>query len=77
MQRGNNRLPGFVDGGDRLGYLTALHEALIATDMRLHAYVLMDNHVHLRATSPATDEVGRMMQGLGRRYVRPITYSAR
>ncbi|WP_310150248.1 hypothetical protein [Luteimonas sp. 3794] len=47
MQRGNNRLPCFLDDGDRLRYLQALQEALMATGVQLHAYVLMDNHVHL------------------------------
>lgn len=37
--------------------------------MRLHAYVLMDNHVHLLATPQAQGDVGRMMQRLGRQYV--------
>ena len=37
VQRGNNRLPYFLDDGDRLRYLTLLHEALIATGVRLHA----------------------------------------
>lgn len=69
VQRGNNQLPCFLDDGDRLRYLTLLHEALIATGVRLHAYVLMDNHVHLLATPPAAGDIGRMMQSLGRRYV--------
>lgn len=56
VQRGNNRLPCFLDDDDRLRYLQLLREALLATDVQLHAYVLMDNHVHLLATptQPAT-----------------------
>lgn len=46
-----------------------LREALLATDCRLHAYVLMDNHVHLLATPPGVGATGRMMQLLGRHYV--------
>ncbi|WP_330469547.1 transposase [Xanthomonas campestris] len=53
VQRGNNRLPCFLDDGDRLRYLHLLHEALHATGCQLHAYVLMDNHVHLLVTPPA------------------------
>ena len=69
VQRGNNRLPCFLDDGDRLRYLTLLRELLMDTGVRLHAYVLMDNHVHLLATPQAQGDVGRMMQRLGRRYV--------
>ncbi|WP_407469126.1 transposase [Xanthomonas campestris pv. raphani] len=54
MQRGNNRLPCFLDDGDRLRYLHMLHEALKATGCKLHAYVLMDNHLHLLITLSAS-----------------------
>jgi putative transposase len=69
VQRGNNRLPCFLDDGDRLRYLTLLRDALAATGVRLHAYVLMDNPVHLLATPPAFGAIGGMMQRLGRQYV--------
>jgi putative transposase len=69
VQRGNNRLPCFLDGDDRRRYLTLLREALFATQVRLHAYVLMDNHVHLLLTPPATGATAALMQKLGRQYV--------
>lgn len=69
VQRGNNRLPCFLDDEDRCRYLTLLREALLATGCALHAYVLMDNHVHLLVTPPAEGDVGRLMQKLGRQYV--------
>src|SRR3546814_7462222 len=50
VQRGNNRLPCFLDDRDRLRYLQLLRESLAATHCRLHAYVLMDNHIHLLVT---------------------------
>lgn len=62
VQRGNNRLPCFLDDIDR-------GEALLATGCKLHTNVLMDNHVHLLATPPEVDAAGRVMQQLGRRYV--------
>ncbi|MEQ8049078.1 transposase [Xanthomonas hortorum] len=60
VQRGKNRLPCFLDDGDRLRYVHLLHEALHAIGCQLHAYVLMDNHMQLLATPPATgrDESG-------------------
>lgn len=69
-QRGNNRLPCFLDDNDRRNYLDALGEALIGTDCRLHAYVLMENHAHLLLTPPEAGATGQLMQRLGRRYVR-------
>ncbi|WP_260297588.1 transposase [Xanthomonas sp. WHRI 6108] len=65
MQRGNNRLPCFLDDGDRLRYLHLLRDALYAIGCQLHVYVLMDNHVHLLATPPATGWIGQLMQRLG------------
>lgn len=69
VQRGNNRLPCFLDDADRACYRQLLREALLATGCQLHAYVLMDNHVHVLATPPEQGAAGRMMQLLGRRYV--------
>jgi putative transposase len=69
VQRGNNRLPCFLDDADRRRYLHLLGEALLETGCALHAYVLMDNHVHLLLTPPETGAVSRLMQKLGRSYV--------
>ena len=52
VQRGNNRLPCFLDADDRHRYLHLLGEALLDTGCALHAYVLMDNHVHRLVTLP-------------------------
>jgi putative transposase len=38
VQRGNNRLPCFLDDGDRLRYLQLLRESLATTYCGLHAY---------------------------------------
>jgi putative transposase len=68
-QRGNNRLACFFDEEDFLVYLTFLRHASIRAECRVHAYVLMNNHVHL-LVSP-TDEKGPalLMKSLGERYV--------
>jgi putative transposase len=47
VQRGHNRAACFFDDQDRLAYLGWLHEALVRERCRLHAYVLMTNHLHL------------------------------
>lgn len=69
VQRGNNRLPCFLDRDDRRRYRQLLREALLDTGCQLHAYVLMDNHVHLLATAPEVGRISRLMQKLGRQYV--------
>ncbi|MBE5315250.1 MAG: transposase [Xanthomonadales bacterium] len=69
VQRGNTRLPCFLDDTDRACCRQLLLEALLATGCTLHAYVRMDNHVHLLATPPEVGAKGRLMQQLGRRYV--------
>lgn len=69
IHRGNNRQPIVLDDEDRRALLAALQECAATHKVAIHAYVLMDNHLHLLAT-PSTDEgLGRMMQSLGRRYV--------
>jgi putative transposase len=50
IQRGNNRLPCFLDDTARRTYLHLLAEALQNTGCQLHGWVLMDNYVHLLLT---------------------------
>ncbi len=70
VQRGNDRQPCFFREVDYLRYLQDLREAALRFGCRVHAYVLMTNHVHLLLTPPESGAIGRMMQTLGRRYVR-------
>jgi len=69
LQRGNNRGLIVHDDVDRKHYLQVLGDVAIEHRVSIHAYVLMDNHVHL-LVSPSTEQgLSRMMQSLGRRYV--------
>jgi putative transposase len=68
VQRGNNRLPCFLDDDDRQRYLQCLHEALSRFDCRLHAYVLMSNHVHLLVTPGSAGAVSKLMHTFARNY---------
>ncbi len=68
VQRGNNRLPCFLDDEDRQRYLQLLLEALGRFGCRLHAYVLMDNHVHLLMTPGEAGAVSRLMHTFARNY---------
>ena len=69
FQRGNDRTVLFRDDADRERYLECLREAAVAAKVALHAYVLMDDHVHLLVTPAGTEGLSRMMQALGRNYV--------
>jgi putative transposase len=70
IQRGNDRQDVFFSDADRESYLAWLLAAAKKHGCRIHAYVLMTNHVHLLATPARADSLPRMMQSLGRRYVR-------
>ena len=70
IQRGNNRQPVFLDDQDRSDYLRFLADAAIEHGLSVHAYVLMDNHVHLLCTPEREGALSVAMQSLGRRYVR-------
>jgi putative transposase len=70
IQRGNDRQPCFRDDGDRASYLATLLHASERGRCDVHAYVLMTNHVHLLVTARDASAPSRMMQTLGREYVR-------
>ena len=70
IQRGNNRTACFLGDVDRRFYLKCLGEAAVHAGCAIHAYVLMTNHVHLLVTPNARGAVARMLQDIGRRYVR-------
>ena len=72
IQRGNDRQPCFFANADYLRYLTALRELAPRQGCAVHAYVLMTNHVHLLLTPASSGALARLMQSLGRRYVRYI-----
>jgi putative transposase len=70
MQIGNNRQPIFLDEEDRRAWCEHLREASLVARVDVHAYVLLDNHLHLLATPRERAEaLSTMMQSLGRRYV--------
>lgn len=70
IQRGNNRQAVFLSSGDYRRYLDSVRLAAEQTVCEVHAYVLMTNHVHLLVTPATPESLSRMMQSVGRRYVR-------
>ncbi len=72
IQRGNNRQPVFFAKDNYRRYRDWLAGAAAQHDCAVHAYVLMTNHVHLLVTPGEADSLPRLMQSLGRRYVRHV-----
>ena len=70
IQRGNNRQAIFSSVADFQMLLSLLDENAQKFGVAVHAYVLMDNHFHLLATPATAEGLPRMMQAVGRRYVR-------
>lgn len=72
IQRGNNRQPTFFAQEDYRHYLDCLREACACHQCQVHAYVLMVNHVHLLVTPCQPNSIAKVMQSVGRRYVRYV-----
>jgi len=69
IQRGNNRQICFAAQEDFCFYLEWLREYAGKAGCRIHAYVLMTNHVHLLVSAARGEAPGEMMKALGQRYV--------
>ena len=69
VHRGVNRGPVFFDQLDRLRYLEELRMLSSRHGVAVHAYVLMDNHVHLLLTPEVDGAVSPLIRDLCRRYV--------
>ncbi|MCF6204730.1 MAG: transposase [Methylococcaceae bacterium] len=54
---------------DYLVYLRHLKVAADTFDCKIHAYVLMTNHVHILVTPKTSDGISLLFQGTGRHYV--------
>jgi len=67
--RGNDRKVIFAEDADKAAYLEIAKESSQVNQVHIHAYVLMDNHVHWLISSPVTENLSKFMQYLGRRYV--------
>lgn len=70
IQRGNNQQAIFATAADYQYWLNLLLEQATRYEVSIHAYVLMGNHFHLLATPQTIDGLPKMMQAVGRSYVR-------
>lgn len=75
IQRGNNRQAIFATPEDDQVLLDLLLENASKFEVHVHAYVLMSNHFHLLATPQTADGLPKMMQAVGRSYVRHFNRS--
>jgi putative transposase len=77
IQRGNNRQACFFADEDYHFYLDWLTEYADKTGCRVHAYILMTNHVHLLLSADKSDAPGALMKALGQRYVQYVNRTYR
>ncbi len=70
IQRGNNHQVCFTTDEDMAVYANWLSDYATKYDVHIHAWVFMTNHVHLLVTPWKENGVSRMIQSLGRYYVR-------
>ena len=68
VQRGNNRARCFNTERDLSLYLGLLAEFSAPLGVKVHAYVLMPNHVHLLLTPAQATSVSDFMKQVGQRY---------
>jgi putative transposase len=72
IQRGNNRQAYFYADEDYQFYLEWLKDYADKTECRIHAYVLMTNHVHLLVSTDRAEGLGALMKALGQRYTQYV-----
>ena len=72
IQRGNNRMATFHRPEDFTCYRETLSSASQRYECAIHSYVFMPNHVHLLITARDASGPSRMMQAVGRRFVRYV-----
>ncbi len=75
VQRGNNRQVCFASDEDMKAYLGWLKEFSKKFLVDVHAWVLMTNHVHILCTPYEEGAISKMMQSIGRLYVRYYNYT--
>lgn len=75
IQRGNNRQVCFASDSDIAAYAHWLAEGSVKFNVRVHGWVFMTNHVHLLLCPQHKDSLSKLMQFLGRLYVRHFNYA--
>ena len=74
IQRGNNKQACFGTDEDIKAYANWLREGARKHDVKVHGWVFMTNHVHLLLTPAESNGVSKLMQYIGRCYVRNFNH---
>ena len=74
VHRGQSRDPVFFESQDYATYAYWVGEAAKRYDVRVHAFVLMTNHIHFLVTPSGAKNISLFMQFIGRRYVPYINH---
>ena len=69
IQRGNNRQVLFASDTDFQFFRDAMVSAADQQGLAIHAYVWIDNHIHLLSTPQHKHSISRVLQSVGRKYV--------
>jgi putative transposase len=77
IQRGHSHLPCFFSPADYRCYMMQLLHASKRWQCAVHAYVLMNNHVHLLVTPSVVGALANMMQAVARNYVSYVNVTYR
>ncbi|MFH1246143.1 MAG: transposase [Candidatus Omnitrophota bacterium] len=72
IQRGNNRQAVFFDDEDKRFYLKLVKKYSRDCGSKVHAYCLMDNHVHMLFTPQRDNSLAKTMQKLSLRFTQHI-----
>jgi putative transposase len=73
-QRGVNRCAIFIDEQDRHHYRRLLREACRKHGVAVHAFVLMDNHVHLLLSANLVGQIALAMRATGQSHVQAFNF---
>ena len=75
VQRGNRRQEVFFSDDDRIEYLRFLNEAIKKYDVKIWAYCLMNNHVHLIAVPVSPNSLSKAIGEAHKNYTRRINFN--
>lgn len=75
VHRGNNRQICFTSNADMAAYANWLEEGAARFDVAIHSWVFMTNHLHLLMTPRREDGISKLMQYVGRYYVRYFNHA--
>ena len=74
IQRGNRRQDVFFSAADKEEYISLMKEQSKKHDLKIWAYCLMDNHVHLIVVPEVREGLAKAVGEAHRRYTRMVNF---